>query len=200
MSFGRSNASRACAVVVAAAFVFAAPAVADAQDVSSAKHKAAHSRHSGGGMAALVSGFRRSHGLPAVSYDARLNLMARRQTQAMVAHDRMSHDVGGDFGTRLRSSGYQASAAAENIAAGQRSSAEAFAAWVGSSSHRSNLLLGGATRIGFASMAAPKSKYRIYWTLVLAAPAVVPRHAKNGRMRRAPVIDEFHDRLGGSEP
>jgi uncharacterized protein YkwD len=164
--------------VVTVAFVLAAPAVSSGQDLSSAKPRKVTASKSGlsvAAAAAMVSKFRRSHGLPAVRIDARLMTVARQQTRAMVTHDRLSHDVAGDFGTRLLKAGYRASAAAENIAAGQRTLAEAFAGWVESPSHRGNLLLGGATRIGIAAMAAPNSKYRVYWTLVVAAPAVAGR-------------------------
>jgi hypothetical protein len=33
------------------------------------------------------------------------------------------------------------------------------------------MLLAGASRIGIAAAYAPKSKYRVYWALILAAPA-----------------------------
>jgi hypothetical protein len=33
------------------------------------------------------------------------------------------------------------------------------------------MLLAPATRIGIAAAYAPKSKYRVYWALILAAPA-----------------------------
>ena len=147
----------------------------------------------------MVSKFRRSHGLPPVQIDPRLMAVAKRQTWAMVTYDRLSHDAGGDFGSRLRSAGYTASAAAENIAAGQRTLSEAFAGWVASPSHRSNLLLGGATRIGIAAMAAPNSRYRVYWTLVVAAPAAASgRH--RGRRLSAPPVDEFAGPSRGGEP
>jgi uncharacterized protein YkwD len=192
------------AAVIAAAFLFAAPTTASAQDLPSAKPRkiaAPQASLSVGAAAAMISKYRRSHGLPAVQIDSRLMAVARQQTRAMVMHDRLSHDAGGDFGTRLRSAGYPAAAAAENIAAGQRSLAEAFSGWVASPGHRSNLLLGGATRIGVAAMAAPRSKYGTYWTLVIAAPAVAARHrsARHRAARHHPPDDEFKDRSRAGE-
>jgi uncharacterized protein YkwD len=99
----------------------------------------------------------------------------------------------------LRRAGYAASAAAENIAAGQRSLSEAFAGWVASPSHRSNLLLAGATRIGVAAMSAPNSSYRAYWTIVIAAPMVAPRN-RSAKYLRAPAVDEFSGSSRGGEP
>jgi uncharacterized protein YkwD len=168
---------------LAATLVLAAPDGASSQDVSSAKPPQVRKAKSVGGAAGMISAYRHRHGLPAVRTDSRLMAMARRQAQAMAARDRMSHDVGGDFGTRLRRAGYVAAVAAENIAAGQRSWSEAFAGWVSSSGHRSNLLLRGATRVGYASASARAgSRYRTYWAMVIAAPLAVPR-GKRGRLR-----------------
>jgi hypothetical protein len=32
------------------------------------------------------------------------------------------------------------------------------------------MLLNGATRMGIAAVYAPKSKYKVFWALILAAP------------------------------
>jgi hypothetical protein len=32
------------------------------------------------------------------------------------------------------------------------------------------MLLAGATRMGIAAVYAPNSKYKVFWTLILAAP------------------------------
>jgi uncharacterized protein YkwD len=174
----------ALAGVAGFAFLVAASVASSGQDLSSARpthaRKVTHSKtHLGvGAAAAMVSRFRRSHGLPAVKFDSHLMAMARRQAQAMATHDRMSHDVDADFGTRLHRAGYRAAAAAENIAAGQRTLSEVFAAWVSSPPHRANLLLHGATRMGIAVMTAPGSKYGIYWAMVIASPRMTEAHSQ----------------------
>jgi uncharacterized protein YkwD len=122
--------------VMAAALVIAAPAASRGQDDSAPKQshsgraKQARTSLGVGGAAAMISSYRKRHGLPAVRADSRLMAIARRHAHAMAAQGRMSHDVGGDFSTRLRRGGYVAAAAAENIAAGQRSLSEAFSGWV----------------------------------------------------------------------
>ena len=179
--------------VVIVAFAVAAPTVSSSQDFSSAKRSQARKvAHSGtrlgvAGASTMLSRYRRSRGLPAVRIDSRLTAVARRQARAMAAHDQLSHDVAGDFGTRLRNAGYLAAAAAENIAAGQRTLAEAFAGWVESPPHRANLLLDGATRIGIAAMPASKSRYRVYWALVVAAPAAAGRGRNSRSLRPVPA-------------
>jgi uncharacterized protein YkwD len=62
------------------------------------------------------------------------------------------------------------STAGENIAAGQDSLADVLAAWRRSPGHNRNLLLRGATEIGIAVAVAPESRYKTFWTLILAAP------------------------------
>jgi uncharacterized protein YkwD len=76
-----------------------------------------------------------------------------------------------DFGERLKLAGYRPKVAAENIGAGYHTLAEAFSGWRDSPPHRENMLLAGASRIGIAAAYAPKSKYRVFWALILAAPA-----------------------------
>ena len=49
----------------------------------------------------------------------------------------------------------------ENIAMGQRSSAEVINSWMNSSGHRANILNPGYTRIGVAAYTTPEGT--IYW-------------------------------------
>jgi uncharacterized protein YkwD len=88
----------------------------------------------------------------------------------MASRNRLDHDVIGTFQTRIRRSGFDAGAAAENISAGYHTMAEAFSGWRESSHHRRNMLLKGATRMGIAAIYAPNTKYRVFWAMILAAP------------------------------
>jgi len=60
--------------------------------------------------------------------------------------------------------------AAENVGAGYHTLAQAFSGWRDSPPHRANMLLKGATRMGIAAAYAPKSKYKVFWALILAEP------------------------------
>jgi uncharacterized protein YkwD len=120
--------------------------------------------------ASMVSGYRGNNGLPAVTLDPALMRLADAQARAMAGRDKLDHNVGGAFNDRLRRSGYDAKAAAENISAGYHTLAEAFSGWRDSPPHRANMLLKGATRIGIAAVYAPGSKYKVFWALILAAP------------------------------
>lgn len=120
--------------------------------------------------ASMISGYRQNNGLDAVAIDPELTRLAGEQARAMAARDKLDHNVGKDFKTRLRGSGFDAVAAAENISAGYHTLAEAFSGWRDSPPHRANMLLKGATRIGIAAVYAPNSKYKVFWAMIIAAP------------------------------
>ena len=120
--------------------------------------------------ASMISGYRANNNLPAVTIDPELTRLAQQQTEIMAKRDKLGHDVGKPFVARLKASGYDAKGAAENISAGYRTLAEAFSGWRDSPPHRANMLLKGATRMGIAAVYTPSSKYKVYWTLILAEP------------------------------
>jgi uncharacterized protein YkwD len=120
--------------------------------------------------ASMISGFRSNNGLPAVTLDPELTRLAAAQADIMAKRDRLDHNAGKPFVVRLKASGYDAKAAAENISAGYHTLAEAFSGWRDSPPHRANMLLNGATRIGIAAVYTPASKYKVYWSLILAEP------------------------------
>lgn len=120
--------------------------------------------------ASMISGYRANNGLPAVTIDPELMRLAQAQTEVMAKRDKLDHSAGKPFVTRLKASGYDAKTAAENISAGYHTLAEAFSGWRDSPPHRANMLLKGANRIGIAAVYTPSSKYKVYWTLIVAEP------------------------------
>ena len=121
--------------------------------------------------ATMLSGYRANNGLAAVAIDPDLMRLAAAQARAMAARDKLDHNVIRAFPERLKAGGYDARVAAENIGAGYHTLAEAFSGWRDSPPHRRNMLLSGASRIGIAAAYAPNSQSRVYWALILAAPA-----------------------------
>jgi uncharacterized protein YkwD len=108
--------------------------------------------------------------LPAVKLDSRLDAVALTQARAMAASGTVSHNVGGDFATRvavLRKSKAFKNGAAENIGTGYPGFAEMLKQWEDSAGHRENLLMVGARKIGFASVDNPKSPYRKFRAMVI---------------------------------
>jgi len=122
------------------------------------------------GAAAMISNYRTNNGLPPVTLDPALMKMADEQARAMAARNKLDHAVVGTFQVRLKRSGFDAAAAAENISAGYHTMAEAFSGWRDSPQHKANMLLKTATRMGIAAVYMPGTKYKVFWALVLAAP------------------------------
>lgn len=126
--------------------------------------------------ASMISGYRTGRGLPPVTVDPVLNRMAADQARAMAAVDQVGHNVKGvgSFEKRLAASGFDAGVAVENVGAGYRTLAEAFSGWRDSPPHNANMLKAGVTRLGIGTAYAPKSKYKVYWSLILAKPYEPP--------------------------
>ena len=120
--------------------------------------------------ASMISGYRSNNGLGAVTLDPALMQLAAAQANVMARRDKLDHNLGKPFVARLKATGYDATVAAENVGAGYHTLAEAFSGWRDSPPHRANMLLKGATRLGIAAVYAPNSKYKVFWSLILAAP------------------------------
>jgi uncharacterized protein YkwD len=116
----------------------------------------------------MITGYRANNGLGAVMIDPALMKLAEEQSRTMASRDKLDHDVGKAFNGRVR--GYDAKVAVENISAGYHTLAEAFSGWRDSPPHRANMLNKGVTRMGIAAIYSPKSKYKVFWTLILATP------------------------------
>jgi uncharacterized protein YkwD len=118
----------------------------------------------------MISGYRANNGLGAVTIDPDLMKLAEEHTRTMAARDKLDHDVGKAFNQRIRGGKLDAKVAVENVSAGYHTLAEAFSGWRDSPPHRANMLNKGVTRMGIAAIYSPKSKYKVFWTLILAAP------------------------------
>jgi uncharacterized protein YkwD len=123
-----------------------------------------------GAAQSMISGYRGNNGLGAVTIDPELMRLAGEQARVMAAKDKLDHSAGRPFEDRIQKSGFDASVAVENIGAGYHTLAEAFSGWRDSPPHRANMLNSGVTRMGIAAVYTPKSKYKVFWALILAAP------------------------------
>jgi uncharacterized protein YkwD len=97
-----------------------------------------------------------------------LERTALLHTRDMVARGTLSHTGGdgSDIGQRMSREGYHWSTAGENIAAGQRSTADAVQGWLRSPGHCANLMSKSFTDIGVTSLASGGT-YSMYHTMVL---------------------------------
>jgi uncharacterized protein YkwD len=120
--------------------------------------------------ASMISLYRQNNGLDAVAVDPELMKLAESQSLAMASLNKLDHDVKAPLARRLNASGYPAALAVENVSAGYHTLAEAFSGWRDSPPHRANMLKNGVTKLGIAASYAPNSKYKVFWTLILASP------------------------------
>ena len=119
--------------------------------------------------ASMISQYRQNNGLGVVVVDPELMKLAEQQSQAMASRNKMDHDVKAPLAQRLAAGGYPATLAVENISAGYHTLAEAFSGWRDSPPHRENMLKNGVTKLGIAASYAPNTKYKVFWTLILAS-------------------------------
>jgi uncharacterized protein YkwD len=127
-----------------------------------------------------ILAYRKSYGLSAVTVDAKLTELARRQANAMAERGSMDHNVYASFRSRIAS--YYGASSAENIAMGTKTFGDTLAVWKSSPGHNANLLLRNATRVGVASASAHGTTY---WTRILAAPP-------EPKQRSVDVLSIFH--------
>lgn len=121
----------------------------------------------------MISGYRQNNGLRPLTIDPMLMHAARQQAEAMASANnvRASLDPNNRLASRLSAAGESKTYAVENASAGYRTLAEAFSGWRDSPKHNAVMLDDRTTRMGIATAYAPGSKYRVFWSLVLAAPA-----------------------------
>jgi hypothetical protein len=124
-------------------------------------------------ITAMISQYRREHGLPAVKTDAKLTAVAVRQAQAMARTGIMDHDVAGSFASRI--AGANTDSAAENIAAGTKTWADTLRIWKGSPGHNNNLLRPDADSLGVAVASNENTRYKFYWAMVIGRKEVSRR-------------------------
>ncbi len=117
----------------------------------------------------LLNKFRASNGLGPVTIDANLIEVAKFQAVAMASRDALTHEVSGDFTSRINAAGFTNSSAIENVGASHATAADAIASWIKSPYHHENMLMKDATRMGMAKADAPNSRYGNYWSLDLTS-------------------------------
>jgi uncharacterized protein YkwD len=119
--------------------------------------------------ATMISQYRQNNGLGTVEVDPELMRLAEAQSQAMADKNKLDHDVRAPLAKRLAGAGYPATVAVENVSAGYHTLAEAFSGWRDSPPHKANMLKPGVTKLGIAASYAPNTKYKVFWTLILAS-------------------------------
>lgn len=114
----------------------------------------------------LINKEREKNGLAPLALSPELSSVARKHSSDMAARNYFSHNSpeGITPFDRLRNAGISYGAAAENIAAGQKTAEAVVKAWMNSSGHRKNILNGKYKKTGIG--VAEKGSYGIYHTQV----------------------------------
>jgi len=121
-------------------------------------------------VVSLVNAERATAGCRSLVVDARLTAAARSHSTDMAARDFLGHtgSDGAEFAARITGAGYKFSIAAENITKGQPTPREAMASWLGSPSHRANIVNCAYRNIG-VGVTADKTG-TLLWTQDFATP------------------------------
>lgn len=117
---------------------------------------------------AAMNAERTRRGLPALTEDPVLNVIALDWAEQMARNRRISH---GNFTGRIEAA-YPNSAAAENVAAGYGSVDEVMTGWMGSAPHRANILGLHFTLVGIGR--AVDANGTVYWCGDFDLPAKGP--------------------------
>jgi len=120
----------------------------------------------------LINAYRKKKGLKPLALNAELTAAAKAHSRDLAQWDRISHygSDGSNPWDRVKRTGYHARLAAENVGTGQISFKEVLHGWEESPGHNKNLLLADATHMGIALVQDPKTEFKSFWTLVIAAP------------------------------
>ncbi|MEG3955581.1 CAP domain-containing protein [Microcoleus sp. herbarium2] len=112
--------------------------------------------------------------LSPLTFNTQLLNTATTHSQNMALQDFFSHTGkdGSSLGSRISATGYQFSAAAENIAAGSSTPEQVVSLWMNSSGHRANILNPNLKEIGisyyFLAEDTGSVNFNHYWTQVFA--------------------------------
>lgn len=100
-----------------------------------------------------------------LAWESHLATSAYQQASDLAARDLLSHvDVRQrGLGARLRSVGYAAAGAGENLAAGQTDIDDTLEAWLASPSHCANLMQPDYRDVGLACVQRRGSRYERFW-------------------------------------
>lgn len=116
--------------------------------------------------------YRAEYGLQPLKWNSQLEAAATVHALDLAAHGVLQHEGtdGSSAGERVERQGYVFSITLENVAAGQKNWENVLQSWKDSPGHNQNLLHKDAREIGVAFDFNPKTRFAIYWAMVLGTP------------------------------
>ncbi|KZL29549.1 CAP domain-containing protein [Pseudovibrio sp. Ad37] len=123
-------------------------------------------------VASMISSYRSQSDLSPVTVDPALMRVAQAQADGMARAEDVNAARKGDLklAVLMKGAGQGDAHAVGNLSAGYRRWAEAFSGWRDSPKHNAVMLDANGTRIGIATAYAPRSKYKVFWSLVVVGP------------------------------
>lgn len=119
--------------------------------------------------ASVFSAYRQNNSLSPITPDPRLVEVARETAILLASRDSVDASLDrSSIAERVAKKGVKTAGLGENVSAGYRTLAEAFSGWRGSRPHDQVLKLPGATHFGIAAVYSPRSKYGVFWAMVVA--------------------------------
>lgn len=120
----------------------------------------------------LLNQIRARHGAAPVVADERLEALAAEHAGMMADLGWVTNDFGPgtSLRSRLAAAGLRG-VGAESVGAGHSTVDSLFQDWAQSRGHCKIMTQPGMTSYGFSAATNPRSRYRIYWTLILLRPS-----------------------------
>lgn len=120
----------------------------------------------------VINAYRRKNNRKPLKLNTALTKAAEDHSRDLSKWDRVSHfgSDGSNPTDRVKRTGYKPKTATENIGTGQTDFVDVFDGWIKSPGYDKNLLLSEAEDMGLALVQDPKTEFKTFWVLVLAAP------------------------------
>lgn len=115
----------------------------------------------------LVNAERAKQGITYLSVNSKLMAEANRYAGVMAKQGSLSHTLEGDFGERIKRSGYAGNGFGENIAMGYNTPNAVVTGWMNSSGHRDNIL---NSRYKETGVGIQKNGNKIYYCQIFGTP------------------------------
>ena len=120
----------------------------------------------------LINEYRKEKGLKPLKLNAELTAAAKSHSRDLAKWDRISHygSDGSNPWDRVKRTGYPGAAGGRERRHRPDRLPGGLRGWKESPGHNKNLLLADATHMGIALVQDPKTEFKSFWTLVIAAP------------------------------
>lgn len=116
----------------------------------------------------IINSERAAVGVGALQKDDTLTAIAELRAKELLENLSHTRPDGTSCFTAFKDMGYSYTAAAENIAAGQKTAESVMVSWMNSEGHRANILNDSYGRVGVACVKSSSGKYTYYWVQVFS--------------------------------